>query len=65
MIRKGLNGGSYKPLTTEAISRIHETVLRVIEEQEFETDIEDGYDTIEWIAAQDFSNGKIGIFGVR
>jgi putative CocE/NonD family hydrolase len=23
----------------------------------------DGYDTVEWIAAQDFSNGKVGIFG--
>ncbi|MEX0619399.1 MAG: CocE/NonD family hydrolase [Pseudohongiellaceae bacterium] len=29
----------------------------------FENDIEDGYDTVEWIAAQGFSNGKIGIFG--
>ena len=33
------------------------------ENRPFETDIEDGYDTIEWIAAQGFSNGKIGIFG--
>jgi uncharacterized protein len=33
------------------------------ENRPFETDIEDGYDTVEWIAAQDFSNGKIGIFG--
>lgn len=27
------------------------------------TDAEDGYDTIEWAAAQPFSNGKIGTFG--
>jgi len=33
------------------------------ENRPFETDIEDGYDTVEWIAAQRFSNGKIGIFG--
>ena len=32
MIRKGLNGGSYKPLPPEAIDNINETVLRVIEE---------------------------------
>ncbi len=29
----------------------------------FEHDMEDGYDTIEWLAAQDYSNGKIGITG--
>lgn len=29
----------------------------------FETDRQDGYDTIEWIAKQDFCNGKIGISG--
>ncbi|MFC2001248.1 trimethylamine methyltransferase family protein, partial [Chloroflexota bacterium] len=32
MIRKGLPGGSFKPLTPEAITQIHETVLRIIEE---------------------------------
>ncbi len=32
-------------------------------DQPFEVDIEDGYDTVEWIAAQNFSNGKVGIFG--
>ena len=32
MIRKGLDGGSYKPLTSEDISKINETVLRIIEE---------------------------------
>src|SRR5579872_2110216 len=29
----------------------------------FTTDIEDGYDTVEWIAKQTWSNGKIGIMG--
>ncbi|HVS66421.1 MAG TPA: CocE/NonD family hydrolase [Thermoanaerobaculia bacterium] len=29
----------------------------------FETDREDGYDTVEWIAAQPWSNGKVGISG--
>jgi predicted acyl esterase len=29
----------------------------------FTTDIEDGYDTVEWIAKQPWSNGKIGIIG--
>lgn len=33
------------------------------ENRPFETDIEDGYDTVEWLAAQSFSNGKVGIFG--
>jgi len=33
------------------------------ENRPFENDMEDGYDTVEWIAEQDFSNGKIGIFG--
>jgi len=32
MTRKGLFGGSYKPLTPEAISKINETALRIIEE---------------------------------
>ena len=32
MIRKGLEGGSYKPLTPDDIARINETVLRIIEE---------------------------------
>ncbi|HDZ07558.1 CocE/NonD family hydrolase [Pseudohongiella sp.] len=33
------------------------------ENQPFENDIEDGYDTVEWIAAQNFSDGNVGIFG--
>ncbi|MDT8427421.1 MAG: CocE/NonD family hydrolase [Pseudomonadales bacterium] len=33
------------------------------ENRPFEDDMNDGYDTVEWIAAQPFSNGRIGIFG--
>ena len=36
MIRKGLPGGSFKPLTEESINKIHNTVMRVIEEVGFE-----------------------------
>ncbi|MCJ7604993.1 MAG: trimethylamine methyltransferase family protein [Dehalococcoidales bacterium] len=32
MIRKGLPGGSYRPLTPENIEKINETVLKIIEE---------------------------------
>jgi len=36
MVRKGLAGGSYKPLTEESINKIHQTAMRVIEEVGFE-----------------------------
>ncbi len=32
MIRKGLPGGSFKPLTEESVSKIHQTAMRIIEE---------------------------------
>ena len=35
MIRRGLPGGSFKPLTDEAIRKIDETVMRIIEEVGF------------------------------
>jgi len=40
MIRKGLTGGSFKPLTPESISRVHQTVMRIIEEVGFEVNSE-------------------------
>ena len=42
MIRKGLAGGSFKPLTPESISKVHETAMRVIEEVGFEVNSEIG-----------------------
>ena len=36
MIRKGLPGGSFKPLTEESIERVHQTAMRIIEEVGFE-----------------------------
>jgi len=36
MIRKGLAGGSYRPLTEDSIAKIDQTVIRVIEEVGFE-----------------------------
>lgn len=36
MTRRGIPGGSYKPLSDEAINRIHQTVLKVIEEVGFQ-----------------------------
>jgi predicted acyl esterase len=32
-------------------------------DQPFEVDMPDGYDTVEWIAAQKWNDGKVGIFG--
>lgn len=40
MIRKGLPGGSFKPLTEESIHRVHQTAMRVIEEVGFEVNSE-------------------------
>ncbi len=40
MIRRGLDGGSFKPLTEESIHRVHQTVMRVIEEVGFEVNSE-------------------------
>lgn len=40
MIRKGLVSGSYRPLTEDAISKIHQTVMRIIEEVGFEVNSE-------------------------
>ncbi len=40
MIRRGLAGGSFKPLTEESIYRVHQTAMRVIEELGFEVNSE-------------------------
>jgi len=40
MIRKGLAGGSYRPLTEDSIIKIDHTVMRVIEEVGFEVNSE-------------------------
>jgi len=32
MVRKGIEGGSYRPLTEDGITQIHDTVMRVFEE---------------------------------
>jgi len=40
MIRKGLPGGSFKPLTEASIERVHQTAMRVIEEVGFEINSE-------------------------
>ena len=40
MIRRGLDGGSFKPLTEDSIHRVHQTAMRVIEEVGFEVNSE-------------------------
>ena len=44
MTRKGIAGGSYKPLTEEAITKLHQTVMRIIEEVGFEVNSEEALD---------------------
>lgn len=41
MIRKGIAGGSYKPLDGEALKKVHQTAMRVIEEVGFEVNSEE------------------------
>jgi len=40
VIRRGLQGGSFKPLSEESIEKIHQTAMRVIEEVGFEANSE-------------------------
>ncbi|MFC2007770.1 trimethylamine methyltransferase family protein [Chloroflexota bacterium] len=40
MVRKGLAGGSYRPLTEESVAKIHQTAMRVMEEVGFEVNSE-------------------------
>ena len=42
MIRRGLPGGSFKPLTEDSIEKIHQTVLRIIEEVGFQVHSDEG-----------------------
>jgi trimethylamine--corrinoid protein Co-methyltransferase len=50
-IRKGLHGGSYKPLTDESILKIHQTVMRIIEEVGFEVNSEEALELFEGAGA--------------
>ena len=52
MIRKGLTGGSYKPLTEESISKLHQTVMQVIEEVGFEVNSEEALELFKGTGAQ-------------
>ena len=40
MIRKGLAGGSFKPLSEESIYKVHQTAMQIIEEVGFEVNSE-------------------------
>ena len=51
MIRKGLPGGSFKPLTDEAISMVHKTAMRIIEEVGFEVNSKTALDLFEQAGA--------------
>ncbi|MCL0080584.1 trimethylamine methyltransferase family protein [Dehalococcoidia bacterium] len=52
MIRKGLSGGSFKPLTEESIRKIHHTAMRVIEEIGFEVNSESALKLFEGAGAR-------------
>ena len=51
MIRKGLTGGSFKPLTEESIHRVHQTAMRIIEEVGFEVNSETALELFEGAGA--------------
>ncbi len=52
MIRKGLAGGSYKPLTEESMSKVHQSVMRIIEEVGFEVNSDKALERFEESGAQ-------------
>jgi trimethylamine--corrinoid protein Co-methyltransferase len=52
MIRRGLPGGSFKPLTDEAISMVHQTAMRIIEEVGFEVNSKTALDLFEQAGAR-------------
>jgi len=41
MIRKGISGGSYKPLAEAAVNKVHQTAMQIIEEVGFEVNSEE------------------------
>ncbi|MFC2019008.1 trimethylamine methyltransferase family protein [Chloroflexota bacterium] len=52
MIRKGLSGGNFQPLTAEAIAKVHETAMRIIEEIGFEVNSETAIELFEGAGAK-------------
>jgi len=52
MVRKGIPGGSYRPLTDGAIKKIDQTVMRVIEEIGFQVNSEAALSIFETAGAQ-------------
>ena len=52
MIRKGLIGGSFKPLTEESIRKVHQTAMQIIEEVGFEVNSETALELFEGAGAQ-------------
>jgi len=52
MIRKGLSGGNFKPLTDDAIRMIHKTAMNIIEEVGFEVNSKTALDLFEKAGAQ-------------
>lgn len=52
MIRKGLAGGAYKPLKDESISKVHQTVMKIIEEVGFEVNSKAALELFEKAGAQ-------------
>lgn len=52
MTRKGVAGGSYKPLTVESISKAHQGAMRIIEEVGFEVNSERAMGLFAGVGAQ-------------
>jgi trimethylamine--corrinoid protein Co-methyltransferase len=52
MIRRGLPGGSFKPLTDDSVRMIHETVMRIVEEVGFQVHSDTGLDLFRDAGAQ-------------
>jgi len=62
MIRKGLCGGSYKPLTEDSITKIHRTAMRIIEEIGFQVHSEKAQQIFEEAGATvDRENNRVCI----